>query len=321
MKKVFLTGITGQLGSFLTEKYIDLGYEVHGLIRRSSNTNTNRIDHIYGNKNLKLYYGDLSDYGSIVNIISSLKPDIFINSGAMSHVKVSFDVPEYTFDIDATGVIRCLECLRHFSPNTKFVQLSTSEMFGGAPPPQNENTPFKPKSPYACAKVAGYFSTINYREAYGLNASNAICFNYESVNRGITFVTRKITLTAAKIKLGLESELRLGNLDALRDWSHIEDTARAIMMIAEEKEPDDYTIGTGKMYSVKFFLEEVFKKLDLDVNKYVVIDPKYFRPTEVDALCCDYSKIKNKLGWEPKKDIYYLINEMVDNDLKLLSSK
>ena len=316
-KNVAITGINGQTGSYLAELFLNRGYTVYGLIRRSSTFTTDRIDHIYDNPNLHLVYGDLSDSSSIVSFITISKPTLFINAGAQSHVKVSFDIPIYTFDIDATGVIRCLEAIRIHSPQTRFLQCSTSELFGSSPPPQNESTPFHPRSPYGSAKIAGYWATVNYREAYGLFACNSISFNHEGPRRHETFVTRKITRAAAKIKLGLQDKLVLGNLDAKRDWSHAADIADAMHLILTANAPDDYVISSDEMHSVREFVEIVFDKLDLDWKKYVEFDKRYLRPSEVDALCGDSSKIRTKLGWNPKYNFERLIDEMVKCDLEL----
>jgi len=319
MKKACITGITGQTGSYLAEILVEKGYEVHGLVRRASSINTDRIDHIY--ENTHLTYGDLSDYGSISNWVRDVQPDEFYNLGAMSHVRVSFDIPEYTMDIGATGVIRCLEALTNFSPHTHFVQASTSEMFGSVPPPQNEDTVLHPRSPYGAAKIAGYWSTVNYREAGKLFAANSMSFNHESPRRGETFVTRKITRAAARIKLGLQDKLKLGNLDAQRDWNHAKDVARAIHMMATAPKADDWVVGSGEMHSVREFLELVFDKLELKWEDYVEFDPRYLRPTEVDALCGDASKIKRELGWEAEYTFDQLVDEMVEGDLKLAAQE
>ena len=320
-KTAIVTGITGQTGSYLADILIEKGYKVYGLKRRSSSFNTERIDHLYTdlhqNNQLELVYGDLSDYASLLGLIADVKPNLFFNMGAQSHVRVSFDIPEYTMDVTGNGVIRCLEAIRKYSPDTRFLQASSSEMFGATPPPQNESTPFHPRSPYAVAKVAGYYSTINYREAYNLFACNTICFNHEGPRRSETFVTRKITRAATRIKLGLQNELWLGNLEAKRDWGHAKDYAYAMVQILESSSPDDYVVSTGEMYSVKDFVIKVFNKLDLDWNKYVKFDPRYLRPTEVDALQGDSSKIRNKLGWKPKYSFDDLVNEMIESDLEL----
>ena len=321
MKTACITGITGQTGSYLCELLLKKGYKVFGLKRRSSTFNTKRLDHIYKDphldSNLELVYGDLSDYSSISSFVGDIKPDLFFNMGAQSHVRVSFEIPEYTMDITGTGVIRVLEAIRKNSPKTKFLTASSSEMFGNSPPPQNENTKFQPRSPYGVAKVAGYYATVNYRESYNLFACNAISFNHESPRRGETFVTRKITIAATRIKLGLQEKLYLGNLDAKRDWSHAADTASGMYAIINADVPDDYVISTGEMHSVKEFVKIVFNKLNLDYKKYVEFDPMYLRPAEVDALCGDSSKLRNKLNWTPKYSFNELIDEMVNSDMKI----
>lgn len=312
-----LTGITGMTGSCLAEILLNKNYKVFGLIRRSSSFNTGRINHIFNNPNLELMFGDLSDYSSIVSFINKARPELFINCGAMSHVRVSFDIPEYTMDITATGVIRCLEAIKNNSPGTRFLQCSSSEMMGSSPPPQNELTSFHPRSPYGVAKVAAFFGVVNYREAYNLFASNSISFNHEGPSRGETFVTRKITRAATRIKLGLQTKLCLGNLDAMRDWGYVGDTAEAIYKIITADKPNDYVVATGEMHSVREFLEKVFIKLDLDWKDYVEFDSRYLRPSEVDALCGDPSKIKKELGWEPKVSFDQLVDMMVEADMKL----
>ena len=317
MKTACLTGITGQTGSYLAEILLEQGFEVWGLKRSASNFNTQRIDHIYDNPNLHLVYGDLADYSSLLTFVNDTKPDLFFNCGALSHVRVSFDIPEYAMDITGTGVVRCLEAIRRCSPKTRFLQCSTSELFGSTPPPQSENTKFHPRSPYACAKLAGYWSTVNYREAYDMFAVNAIGFNHESSRRAENFVTRKITRAATRIKVGLQDKLVLGNLDSKRDWGHARDTARALYMILTADKPDDYVVATGSMYSVKQFLEMTFTKLGMNWKDYVEFDPKYLRPSEVDALCGDPSKIKNELGWEPEISFEQLVEEMIDSDMRL----
>jgi GDPmannose 4,6-dehydratase len=315
MNKVLITGITGQTGSVLAEKYLEKGYEVHGMLRRNSSFNTRRIDHIF-NK-LNLFYGDLADFGSIINKVSEIQPDHMINCAAQSYVKASFDIPEYTFDIDATGVIRCLEAIRRYSPKTKFLQCSTSELFGSTPAPQSESTPFHPRSPYGAAKIGAYWATVNYREAYNLFCVNSISFNHESISRSEHFVTRKITRAATRIKLGLQDKLVLGNLDAKRDWCDARDVARGQIMMLEAGEPDDYVLATGVARTVRDFVEIVFSKLDLDWKEYVEVSSQHFRPSEVDHLCGDYSKIKNKLGWEPQISFDQMVNEMISHDLRL----
>lgn len=317
MKTACLTGCTGQIGSYLAELLLEQGFEVFALKRSSSSFNTQRVDHIYNHPNFHLRYGDLSDYSSLVSFVTEAKPDLFFNLAALSHVRVSFDIPEYTMDITGNGVMRCLEVIRRYSPNTRFLQSSTSELYGSVPPPQSETTPFHPRSPYACAKLAAYWATINYRDAYDLFAVNSITFNTESPRRAENFVTRKITRAATRIKCGLQDKLVLGNLDSARDWGHAKDTARAMYLILTADKPDDYVVATGKMHSIKDFLNIVFNKLDLDWKDYVVFDPKYLRPTEVDALCGDPSKIKKELNWEPLISFEELVDEMIENDLQL----
>lgn len=321
MKTACVIGATGQTGSYLCELLLRKGYKVHGLKRRSSSINTDRINHLYAdphlNGNLELNYGDLSDYSSLAGWIGDIKPDLLFNMGAMSHVAVSFNIPEYTMDITGTGVIRVLEAIRKNSPKTHFLTASSSEMFGSSAPPQNEMTPFHPRSPYGVAKVAGYYATINYREAYGLYACNAISNNHESSRRGETFVSRKITLAATRIKLGMQDKLYLGNLSAQRDWSHASDIAEAMFLIINDEKSDDYVIASGIMHSVQEFVEMVFGKLNLDWRQYVEVDPRYFRPSEVDALCGDASKLKKNLGWQAKYTFEMLVDEMIASDLVL----
>ena len=312
-----VTGITGQVGSYLAELLLDKGFKVYGLKRRSSNLNTQRIDHLYDNDNLKLVYGDLTDYSSLTSLINDVKPTHFYNLAAQSHVRVSFDIPMYTMDVTGTGVMRCLEAIRKNSKNTRFVQISSSECFGSSPPPQDEQTPFHPRSPYAVAKTAGYWTAVNYRESYDMFAANIIMFNTESPRRGETFVTRKITRAAARIKQGLQKKLYLGNLDAKRDWSHAYDMANAIYMISEASSPSDYAVASGQMHSVREFLEKVFSTLDLNWQDYVEFDERFLRPAEVDALCGNPAKIKKELGWKPKYSFESLVNEMIKYDLSL----
>lgn len=320
-KTACITGITGQTGSYLCELLLKENYKVYGMKRRSSSLNTERLDRFYKDPhvehNLELVYGDLTDYSSLANWVGDIKPDLFFNMGAQSHVRVSFDIPEYTMDVTGTGVIRVLEAIRKNSPKTKFLTASSSEMFGSENPPQNEETKFHPRSPYGVAKVAGYHATVNYREAYGLHACNAISFNHESSRRGETFVTRKITRAATRIKLGLQSKVYLGNLEAKRDWSHAEDVADAMYKIITAETPDDYVISSGEMHSVGEFAEIVFSKLGLNYKDYVDFDPRYLRPSEVDALCGDSTKLITKLNWKPKYDFYALIDEMLDSDMEL----
>jgi GDPmannose 4,6-dehydratase len=320
-KTALITGVTGQDGSYLAELLLSKGYKVHGIIRRASTFNTSRIDHIYENQNLKLHYGDLTDGGSIAHLVMDLQPDEIYNLGAMSHVRVSFDQPVYTVDVDALGTLRLLEAARDLNKKkqVKIYQASSSEMFGASPPPQNESTLFHPRSPYACAKVYSYYQSINYREAYGMFVSNGILFNHESERRGETFVTRKITRGATRIKSGLQTELKLGNLDAKRDWGHAADYVEAMWLMLQHDKPDDFVIATGETHSVREFLEAVFSRLELDWQKYVQIDPRYLRASEVDALCGDASKAKQILGWEPKIKFKDLVERMTDSDLVVAS--
>ena len=321
MKTACITGITGQTGSYLCDLLLTQGYKVYGLKRRSSSLNTDRIDHTYADPHLEhkveLVYGDLADYSSLSSWIGDIKPNLFFNMGAQSHVRVSFDIPEYTMDVTGTGVIRVLEAIRKNSPKTKFLTASSSEMFGSTPPPQNEQTPFHPRSPYGVAKVAGFYTTINYREAYGLHACNAISFNHESPRRGETFVTRKITRAATRIKLGLQAKLYLGNLSAQRDWSHAADVADAMYKIILAPTADDYVVSSGEMHSVEEFARMVFDKVGLDYNDYVEFDARYLRPSEVDALCGDSTKLITNLNWKPKYNFNQLVDEMVESDFEL----
>src|SRR5262245_34623298 len=305
MKTALISGITGQDGSYLTEFLLSKNYTVYGIIRRSSSFNTGRIDHIYQDPHdtgpkLRLVYGDLNDASSLNKIIRTIAPDEIYNLGAQSHVRVSFDVPEYTGEVTALGAIRLLEAIRETGVQTRFYQASSSEMFGNAPPPQNEETPFQPRSPYAAAKLYAHWMTANYREGYGLFACNGVLFNHESPRRGETFVSRKITKAVARIKLGLQQKLFLGNLDAKRDWGYAADYMEAVWLMLQQEKPDDYVIATGETHSVREFLDEAFGYQDLDWKKYVEIDPRYYRPTEVDMLCGDFSKAKQALGWTPK---------------------
>jgi GDPmannose 4,6-dehydratase len=325
MKKALITGITGQDGSYLAEFLLAKNYEVHGIIRRSSSFNTGRIDHIYNdenivNKKLFLHYGDLADASAIARLLEKIAPDEVYNLAAQSHVKVSFDIPEYTTDIDATGTCRLLEAIRETRIKTKFYQASSSEMYGKVQEiPQSEKTPFYPRSPYACAKVYSYWLTVNYRESYGLFACNGTLFNHESPRRGKTFVTRKITSGLADIINGKSNKLYLGNLDAKRDWGFAGDYVEAMWLMLQQEEPDDYVIATGETYSVKEFLDEAFGYKGLDWKKYVEIRKEYFRPAEVDLLIGDASKAKQKLDWEPKVKFKELVKMMVDADCKSIS--
>ena len=326
MKRALITGITGQDGSYLAEHLLGLGYEVHGLIRRASTFNTDRIDHLYvdphvDNARLRLHYGDLSDGTGLRRVLEAVQPHEVYNLGAQSHVAVSFKQPEYTVDIDGLGTLRLLEAVRDVQGRTgaviRYYQAGTSEMFGGSPPPQSEATPFYPKSPYAAAKVMAHHLVINYRESYGLHASNGILFNHESERRGETFVTRKITRAATRIKEGLQEVLYLGNLDSVRDWGHAEDYVRAMHLMLQQETPDDYVIATGESYTVRSFVEKVFAHLGLDWQAFVRIDPRYFRPAEVDALQGDARKARQALGWEPRVGVDELVRRMVAHDLEL----
>lgn len=327
MKKALITGITGQDGSYLTELLLEKNYEVHGIIRRSSSFNTGRIDHLFnnpdiGNKKLFLHFGDLADSSSISRLLEKIKPDEIYNLGAQSHVKVSFNIPEYTSDIDATGTCRILDAIHDTHIKTKFYQASSSEMYGKVQAiPQDENTPFYPRSPYACAKLYSHWLTVNFRESYGLFACSGILFNHESPRRGQTFVTRKITHTLAEILAKKTDKLFLGNLDAKRDWGFAGDYVEAMWLMLQQDQPDDYVIATGETYSVKDFLEEAFGYVNLDWKKYVEISEKYFRPAEVDLLIGDASKAKEKLGWKPKVNFKQLVKMMVDEDCKLMGVK
>ncbi|THJ13056.1 MAG: GDP-mannose 4,6-dehydratase [Nitrospira sp. CG24C] len=327
MKKALITGITGQDGSYLAELLLGKGYEVYGIIRRSSSFNTGRIDPIYEDphvphRRLELVYGDLNDASSLNHIIRRIQPDEIYNLGAQSHVRVSFDIPEYTGEITGLGAIRLLEAIRESGLKPKFYQASSSEMFGKVQDvPQRETTPFYPRSPYGAAKVYAYWVTVNYREAYGLFACNGILFNHESPRRGETFVTRKITKAAARIKLGVQQDLFLGNLDAKRDWGFAGDYVEAMWMMLQTEVPTDYVIATGETHTVKEMLELAFDRLKLDWKKHVKIDPKYYRPTEVDLLIGDASKAKKELGWQPKVKFQELIAMMVDADLAIEKEK
>lgn len=321
MKKALITGITGQDGSYLAEFLLEKGYEVYGIIRRSSSFNTGRIDPIYEDphvphRRLHLVYGDLNDASSLNRIIRTIQPDEIYNLGAQSHVRVSFDIPEYTGDITGLGPIRLLEAIRESGLKPKFYQASSSEMFGQVLEiPQRETTPFYPRSPYGAAKVYAYWITVNYREAYGLFACNGILFNHESPRRGETFVSRKITKAAARIKLGIQQDLFLGNLDAKRDWGFAGDYVQAMWLMLQAQRPEDFVIATGETHTVRDLLEAAFTRLQLDWRKHVKVDAKYYRPTEVDLLIGDASKAKQVLGWEPKVRFQELVSMMVDADL------
>lgn len=331
MKKALITGITGQDGSYLAELLLGKEYEVHGVIRRASNFNTERIDHLYQDPHAKelsliLHYGDLADAGTVRKLIYKIQPDEIYNLGAQSHVRVSFDIPEYTADITGVGALRILEAIKDYQEHTgekvKYYQASSSEMFGSAPPPQNEKTPFYPRSPYGVAKVFAYWATVNYREAYEVFAVNGILFNHESERRGKTFVTRKITDGVARIKAGLDKKIYLGNLDARRDWGYAPEYMEAAWMMLQQKTPDDYVIGTGQSYSVRDFVKTAFEYVGINNwEDYVEIDKRYYRPSEVDNLVADISKAKEKLGWEPKIKFEKLVAKMVEHDLKRYNFK
>ncbi|HBI23470.1 MAG TPA: GDP-mannose 4,6-dehydratase [Nitrospiraceae bacterium] len=331
MKKALLSGITGQDGSYLVELLLSRGYEVHGIIRRSSTFNTGRIDHLYRDPHIPeaklfLHYGDLSDGTALRRVIEHVQPDEIYNLGAQSHVMVSFEEPEYTVDVDALGTLRLLEAMRDYQERrgkkVRFYQAASSEMFGKVREiPQKETTPFYPRSPYGCAKVFAHWQTVNYREAYGIFACNGILFNHESPRRGETFVTRKITRAATRIKLGLQDKLYLGNLEARRDWGFAGDYVEAMWLILQQDEPDDYVIATGETHSVKEFVEKVFNSLELEWEKHVQIDHRYFRPTEVDILMGDATKAREKLGWEPKVRFEDLVKMMVEHDMELASQE
>jgi GDPmannose 4,6-dehydratase len=323
MKRALITGITGQDGSYLADLLLQKGYEVHGIIRRSSSFNTERIDHVYKDPHepdarLKLHYGDLTDASSLQAIVSLVQPDEVYNLGAQSHVRVSFDIPEYTGEVTALGTIRMLEALRRFDIKCRFYQASSSELYGKVVEvPQRESTPFHPRSPYAVAKAYSFYATVNYREAYGMFACNGILFNHESPRRGETFVTRKITRAVGRIKHGLQSSLYLGNLDARRDWGHAQDYVEAMWLMLQQDTADDYVVGTGEAHSVREFAELAFARAGLDYGDFVKLDPKYLRPSEVDLLLSDPSKAREKLRWTPKVSFVELVERMVDSDLEL----
>lgn len=323
MKRALITGITGQDGSYLAELLLAKGYEVHGLVRRSSTFGTERIDHIYQdphepNPRLVLHYGDLTDGAGLRQVLTACQPDEVYNLGAQSHVRVSFDQPVYTCQADAIGTLRLLEAIRDLGLPTRFYQASSSEMYGKVhETPQRETTPFHPRSPYGCAKLFSHWQTVNYREAYGMFCCSGILFNHESPRRGETFVTRKITRAATRIKEGLQDKLYLGNLDAKRDWGFAGDYVRAMWMMLQQDEPDDYVVATGETYSVREFLEQVFSRLELDWRDYVEIDPRYFRPAEVDILLGDATKARETLGWAPEVSFEGLAAMMTDHDWKI----
>jgi len=343
-KKALITGITGQDGSYLAELLLSKGYEVHGIIRRASSFNTGRIDHLYQDPHVNgvkmfLHYGDLSDTGNIERLINQIKPDEIYHLGAQSHVRVSFDMPEYTANIGGLGTLRMLEAIKNSGLPIKFYNAASSEMFGASPPPQNEKTPFRPRSPYACAKVFAYNITRLYREAYGIFACNGILYNHESERRGEIFVTRKITRGIARIKAGLDKKIYLGNLDAKRDWGHAPEYVEAMHLMLQQEKPDDFVIATGEAHSVREFLEKAFRYAGFEIEsngkkgieeKYinkktgesiVEIDPRYFRPAEVEILVGDATKAKEKLGWEPKTKFDELVKIMVEADLKNIQNE
>ena len=324
MKRALITGITGQDGSYLAELLLEKGYEVHGIIRRASTFNTGRIEHLYKDPHINgvhlfLHYGDIADSTNLIKLLYRIKPDEVYHLAAQSHVRVSFDIPEYTGDVTALGTIRLLEAIRETGVGSRFYQASSSEMFGKvAEVPQRETTPFYPRSPYGAAKVYAYWVTVNYRESYDLFACNGILFNHESPRRGETFVTRKITRAVARIKAGMQSKLYLGNLDAKRDWGYAKEYVEAMWLMLQQDKPEDYVIATGKTHSVKDFLTEAFSHADLDWRKYVELDEKYLRPTEVDLLVGDASKAREVLGWQPSTTFKELVKLMVDADMAIV---
>ncbi|HEX6188527.1 MAG TPA: GDP-mannose 4,6-dehydratase [Pyrinomonadaceae bacterium] len=325
MTKALITGITGQDGSYLAELLLSKGYEVHGTIRRASSFNTARIDHLYTDPHINgvrlfLHYGDIADSTNLIKLLYRIQPDEIYHLAAQSHVRVSFDIPEYTGDVTGLGTIRILEAIRETGLKSKFYQASSSEMFGKVlETPQSERTPFYPRSPYGAAKVYAYWATVNYREAYGMFAANGILFNHESPRRGETFVTRKITRAVARIKANLQDKLYLGNLDAKRDWGYAKEYVEAMWLMLQQDKPEDYVIATGETHSVREFLTEAFSYADLDWQDYVVMDPKYLRPSEVELLVGDASKARKTLGWEPKVTFRDLVRLMVDADMSLVT--
>jgi GDPmannose 4,6-dehydratase len=326
VRRALITGITGQDGSYLAEQLLERGYEVHGLVRRSSSFNTDRIDHLYRDPHqsgvrMLLHFADLADASRLVKLIYELQPDEIYHLGAQSHVRVSFDIPEYTADITGLGTVRLLEAIREAGVSTRFYQASSSEMFGSAPPPQSEATPFHPRSPYAVAKVMSFWAAVNYRESYGMFVANGILFNHESPRRGETFVTRKITRALARIKLGLQDKLYLGNLDAQRDWGYAPEFTDSMWRILQLDEPDDFVIATGEMHTVREFLQEAAGHLGLDWQELVETDKRYLRPAEVDALRGDAGKARERLGWDPTVTFHELVRVMVDADVKLLEDE
>jgi GDPmannose 4,6-dehydratase len=326
-KKALISGITGQDGSYLAELLLGKGYEVHGIIRRSSSFNTDRIEHLYQDSHVQgvklfLHYGDLSDGASLQHLLHDLQPDEIYHLGAQSHVRVSFDIPEYTGDITALGTTRLLEAIRECCPKARFYQASSSEMYGLVQAvPQREDTPFYPRSPYGAAKVYSYWMTVNYRESYGMHATNGILFNHESPRRGETFVTRKVTRAIARIKAGLQRDLFMGNLEAKRDWGYAPEYVEAMWLMLQQEKGDDFVVATGETHSVQEFIEEAFACAKLDWNEHVKIDPRYYRPAEVDLLIGDASKAKKLLGWEPKTTFKDLVRIMVQADDDLLAAQ
>jgi GDPmannose 4,6-dehydratase len=323
MKRALVTGITGQDGSYLAELLLDNGYEVHGLMRRASSFNTARIDHLYKDPHetdvrLFLHHGDLTDGSQLARLIRTIAPDEIYNLAAQSHVMVSFEQPEYTGDVDGLGVTRLLEAIRETGVHTRLYQASTSEMFGDAPPPQSETTHFQPRSPYAVAKLYAYWLVRNYREAYGMFAVSGILFNHEGERRGETFVSRKVSMAVARIAAGAQKKLYLGNLDSARDWGHAKDYVRAMYLMLQQETPDDYVIGTGEAHTVREFCELAFSHVGLDWEKYVEVDSRYFRPTDVESLRADPSKARAALGWEPTVSFDSLVKSMVDADIAKL---
>jgi len=325
MKRALITGITGQDGSYLAELLLEKGYEVHGVIRRSSTFNTSRIEHLYNdphekNSKFHLHYGDITDGVGIANLVRDLEPQEIYNLAAQSHVKVSFEMPDFTAQVDAVGTIRLLEAIRAAKIKTRFYQASTSELFGSTPPPQSEISPFVPQSPYAAAKLYSYWVVRNYRDAYGLHATNGILFNHESPRRGETFVTRKITMAAARIKLGKQSKLYLGNLNAIRDWGYAKEYVESMWQMLQQDKPDDYVVATGVGATVRDFCEASFSALDLNYKDFVETEDRYMRPTEVDALIGDPSKAERMLGWKARTHWKELAEIMVESDLEKISS-
>lgn len=324
MKKALITGITGQDGSYLAELLLEKGYEVHGIIRRASTFNTERIDHLYRDPHLNdvrffLHYGDISDSTNLIKLLYRIQPQEVYHLAAQSHVRVSFDIPEYTGDVTGLSTVRILEAIRETGVKAKFYQASSSEMFGKVQEvPQRETTPFYPRSPYGAAKVYAYWTTVNYRESYDLFACNGILFNHESQRRGETFVTRKITRAVAHIKAGLQDKLYLGNLDAKRDWGYAKEYVEAMWRMLQQEKPDDYVVATGETHSVREFVEQAFSYADLDWQQYVAVDPRYYRPAEVDLLIGDASKARRELGWKPKTTFNELVRLMVDGDLAMV---